>query len=449
MKLTWRILNRLAKKFGPSFYLFDAAAFDRNYAELLAAFRRHYPRTALAYSYKTNYLPRMCRRANELGGYAEVVSGMEYELALRIGVPPARIIFNGPYKTAGDVARALRDGALVNLDSAAEVPLVQAAARRAGSRALRVGLRCNFDFGARGISRFGLDAAGGALADAIARLRRIKRCRMDGLHCHFLPPGRGPAAYAAVARGMLQLARECFGARPPALLDLGGGFCSRMRPELAEQFDFNIPTFQEYARAIAAQFARAYPDAAGPELVLEPGIALAADALQFAAKVVSFKTIGGKNYALLAGSVYDIKPTKNAKNLPLQHLPQPGNARARRPGGLLDLVGYTCMEDDCLYRNYMGPLAVNDYVVFHNVGAYTIVLKPPFIVPAPPILAESAAVPGEFETVRRQESFDDVFATYVFDPEAQRGKGGEDQRGRGSEGQRGRGAEGHRHKKAE
>jgi len=96
------------------------------------------------------------------------------------------------------------------------------------------------------------------------------------------------------------------------------------------------------------------------------------------------------------------------------------------------------MEDDCLYRNYSGPLAVNDYIVFHNVGAYTIVLKPPFIVPAPPILAESAAVPGKFETVRRQESFDDVFATYVFDPEAQRGRGSEAQTGKVTKEQSGR-----------
>jgi diaminopimelate decarboxylase len=58
---------------------------------------------------------------------------------------------------------------------------------------------------------------------------------------------------------------------------------------------------------------------------------------------------------------------------------------------------------------------VNDYIVFHNVGAYTIVLKPPFIAPAAPILAVSAAGKGKFEVVRRRETFDDVFATYAFD----------------------------------
>lgn len=413
MKLSWRILDRLAKQFGPSFYLFDGAAFDRNYTELLAAFRRNYPRTSLAYSYKTNYLPLLCQRAHDLGGYAEVVSDMEYELARRVGVPPSKIIFNGPYKDDDAVIRALCDGALVNLDSAAELSLVQAAARQSAGRVLRVGLRCNFDFGASGVSRFGIDAAGDALAATIAKLRRIKQCRIDGLHCHFMPPGRSPAAYAAIAAGMLRLSRELFGAQPPALLDIGGGFCSPMRPELASQFDFKIPAFHEYAQAIAGQFAKAFPGENGPELILEPGIAVAADVLKFVAKVISFKAIRDKNYALLAGSVYDIKPTKNVKNLPVDRFPCPG--KGRQHSGPLDLVGYTCMEDDCLYRNYTGPLAVNDYVVFHNVGAYTIVLRPPFIAPAAPVLAASATGKGKFEVVRRRETFDDVFATYVFD----------------------------------
>ncbi len=439
MKLSWRVLNNLAKAFGPSFYLLDAAAFDRNFADLLGAFRRIYPRTSLAYSYKTNYLPRLCRRANELGGYAEVVSGMEYELALRVGVPPRKIIFNGPYKTSGEIERALLGGALVNLDNAGEVALVQAAARRARNRPLRVGLRCNFNFKAGGISRFGIDAAGADLAAIIARLRRIKNCRIEALHCHCMPPDRSAAAYAAASRGMLKLARGLFGTQPPGILDLGGGFCSRMRPELAAQFDFNIPTFQEYARAVAGPFAEAFPGEVGPVLMLEPGMALAADALLFAARVVSLKTIRSRNYALLSGSVYDIKPAKNAKNLPLQHFPKPGQDRARRTAGPVDLAGYTCMEDDFLRRDYRGALAVNDFAVFHNVGAYTIVLKPPFILPPPPILAESADVPGKFEAVRRQASFDDVFAPYVFEPPGDRsGSGAKGQGHRGAEAQRGR-----------
>jgi diaminopimelate decarboxylase len=64
----------ISKRFGDSFYLFDAAVFKRNFDDFTRAFKSHYNRLAIAYSYKTNYLPRLCRLVHGWGGYAEVVS---------------------------------------------------------------------------------------------------------------------------------------------------------------------------------------------------------------------------------------------------------------------------------------------------------------------------------------------------------------------------------------
>jgi diaminopimelate decarboxylase len=79
----------------------------------------------------------------------------------------------------------------------------------------------------------------------------------------------------------------------------------------------------------------------------------------------------------------------------------------------MDLVGYTCMEGDCLYHGYAGYLAPGDFVVFDNVGAYTSVLRPPFINPAPPMIA-CQHDSGGFELVRRRETAKDLFSTYEF-----------------------------------
>jgi hypothetical protein len=66
-----------------------------------------------------------------------------------------------------------------------------------------------------------------------------------------------------------------------------------------------------------------------------------------------------------------------------------------------DIVGSSCMESDCLYRGYQGELKPGDYVVFDNVGAYTNVLRPPFINPAPPILSiiDAGIVEGQNSTI--------------------------------------------------
>lgn len=71
------------------------------------------------------------------------------------------------------------------------------------------------------------------------------------------------------------------------------------------------------------------------------------------------------------------------------------------------------MENDCLYNEYKGKLSADDYVVFDNVGAYTIVLKPPFILPSPAIIAYDQKS-GVVEVIKRRENFSDIFSNFIF-----------------------------------
>ena len=80
-----QIIERLRAEYGEAFYLLDSAQFRKNFTELKAAFNDIYPNWNIAYSYKTNYTPKLCRIVNELGGYAEVVSEMELEIAKQVG----------------------------------------------------------------------------------------------------------------------------------------------------------------------------------------------------------------------------------------------------------------------------------------------------------------------------------------------------------------------------
>ena len=77
----------------------------------------------------------------------------------------------------------------------------------------------------------------------------------------------------------------------------------------------------------------------------------------------------------------------------------------------LDFAGYTCIEGDYLYKGYNGKLGINDLVVFDNVGSYSIVLKPPFILPNFPVIELKNV---SRQTVKRKETFDDLFQTYEF-----------------------------------
>ena len=117
MEINREMLQALKREYGDAFYLLDSVQFTNNFEELKGAFSEIYPRFNIAYSYKTNYTPKLCKIVNRLGGYAEVVSEMEAELALRIGVKPSKIIWNGPVKNPIYLEKFLLDGGTVNIDS--------------------------------------------------------------------------------------------------------------------------------------------------------------------------------------------------------------------------------------------------------------------------------------------------------------------------------------------
>ena len=407
LQLNFDILNRLAKEYGPSFYLLDSQLFHGNFIQLRDAFRTIYPKTQLAYSYKTNYTPTLCKIVDRLGGFAEVVSDMEYEIARRIGVQSDRIIFNGPSKGFDAIKGVLLLGGIVNLDSFDELPLLERISSEYPGRELRVGIRCNFDIGDGLVSRFGLDVSSGDFDLLRHQLEEMSNVNLVMLHCHFAT--RSIESWQRRIEGLWAL----LDSRPeflPPMIDLGGGLFGNMPESLKRQFTSLIPSYRDYAELVAGAFSRRFGNS-GPMLVIEPGTAVVGDVMYFVTEIVSIKRVRKKSIATLNGSVHNINPTLNGKNLPLRivhtgkHTPRFFEA--------LDFAGYTCIESDYLYKGYSGECAVGDYVVFGNVGSYSVVLKPPFILPNFPII-EFDFQSGSHKPVKRAETFDDVFHTYVF-----------------------------------
>ncbi len=407
MELSYNILNDISRSHGDAFYLLDTEQFELNFHELLKAFRKYYPETYIAYSYKTNYTPRLCRMVDDMGGYAEVVSDMELEIARRIGVPYSKVHFNGPVKNFEAVREVILGGGIVNLDDYVEVPAITELAAQHPDMTINVGLRCNFQINDGTLSRFGFDVEKKEFSELVAHLNGIGNIRIAGLHCHFA--SRRGETWKPRAEGICRLADELCPELPDHV-DLGGGLFGKMKNSLKAQFGMHIPTYKEYAQEAAATIAQHFGGCEHqPQLFIEPGSALVGDAMRFAARVKSIKDIRGKKIATLMGSIYNINPTLNKKNPPLtvmhdETLPTSEYAD-------LDFAGFTCIESDYLYRGYNGPLSLGDFVVFENVGSYSVVLKPPFILPNFPILELRE---GRIDVIKRQETFDDLFHTYTF-----------------------------------
>lgn len=397
------LVLELVEKYGSPLYVFDEEGFVRNYRQLTAAFRRYYENYSIAYSLKTNYTPYITGLAEQLGGFGEVVSGMEYAIAKRVGFPDNRIVFNGPNKGRAGID-ALLNGCMVQVDNLTELSAVCQAVQDRPAENFEIALRVNVDVGQSFISRFGMDPED--LPTAFQMTARVPNLQVTGLHCH-ISRCRGLTAWTRRAACMLELADRYFETLPK-YIDLGSGMFGAMDPEFAAQFD-NVPTYDEYAQAVGGLFARHYGDCPDrPLLLTEPGTTLINKYVDFIGRVDAIKRIRGKWFAVLDCSEHNLGETCTLKTLPMDVV----RIGEQKQYADLDFTGYTCLEQDVMHRHYTGPLAVGDYVVFGNVGGYSNVLKPPFIAPNCAMVA--LCPDGGTKVIKRQETFADLLGTYAF-----------------------------------
>ncbi|MDI6745500.1 MAG: hypothetical protein QMD07_09020, partial [Thermodesulfovibrionales bacterium] len=70
----------LVAQFGSPLFVYSEGKMKAQHRRLIDAFTLRYPKVQHAWSYKTNYLKAVCATFHRMGSWAEVVSGMEYEM---------------------------------------------------------------------------------------------------------------------------------------------------------------------------------------------------------------------------------------------------------------------------------------------------------------------------------------------------------------------------------
>ncbi|WP_125106994.1 hypothetical protein [Gulosibacter massiliensis] len=363
-----------------------------------AALERHWPNSILSYSFKTNALPWLISHLRNRGVWAEVVSDHEYELALALGYPPERIVYNGPVKGRERLRAALAAGSMVNLDAKREVEWAAELGREQPDAGLAVGLRVNWDLeervpgesttGAAG-SRFGFNVENGELDAAIARLR-TGGVRLAGLHMHRNSRSQSVDVYRASA----SLAAELIVERGLELdwVDIGGGFFGSLD---------DSPTFDDYVGAIRECLVGAV-DPARTRLIVEPGGSLTAVPIEFHASVVDVKWVGDNRIVVTDTSRTDLDPLFRRRRPFAVDLTTASSATV--PTQIVS--GFTCMEDDRLLTlEDERELRVGDRLVFRNVCAYTMSYQSTFIELPPAVYVRDAA--GAYTRVRERASVSD------------------------------------------
>ncbi len=405
MNINLNNIKNFLEEHGDAIYLLDLQTFKNNFDELLAAFRKIYAQTHIAYSYKTNYLPVLCRHIDLWGGFAEVVSQLEYSLARHLQVKAKNIYYNGPYKQQESLNIALNEGACINIDSLAEFTKILNFTQKNMETSFNLGLRCNVDLENGKTSRFGIDVNGQDFSYIIDTIQNKSNLYLAGLHCHF--PFRDLASFQARAKAMTELLHKLPFKDDLNYISFGGGFYGPLPESIIKNMPIAPPSFDDYAQCVGSVIQNFYGNKKKqPKLILEPGSALIANAMCLASKIISTKQVRHRNIATLATSTYNINPSVRGGQRPLQHISMTQESADKKRW---DIVGYTCIEDDCICENYNGNLCEGDVIIIENIGSYGLVFKPPFIQPNIPVVDMETG-----EIYKRQENMQDIFATYTF-----------------------------------
>src|ERR1700733_4796668 len=344
-------IRRLVREFGSPLLIVDCERIRAQYRRLSRAL----PGVALHYALKPLPHAAAVRTVIEAGGYLDLATTGEVQLAARLRVSPERCIHTHPIKTARDIRNALHFGVRTFVaDNADEVHKFAPFTDQA-ELLLRIAFRspsavCDLS------RKFGC-APDEVLA--LARLAAEHGIAVRGLSFHVgsqaAEPGKHVEAIEACAGLLAQARREKLGVLDT--LDIGGGFPIPYGERTAQ-----IGRLCGLIRRALAKLPRRL------RIIAEPGRFIVGPAAIGVAEVIGRARRDGMwwyylndgLYSSFSGQLYD------HARYPLEAL---RNGAVREP---CVLAGPTCDSIDVIAENaLLPPLRTGDLVIGRAMGAYT------------------------------------------------------------------------------
>lgn len=384
-----KTLSEIAAEHGTPLQAASRRKLEGNLARARETLRPFGWQDNIFYSYKTNPVPGALKVLHQGGAGAEVISERELDLALSLGVPPDRIVFNGIYKSPAALGTAVGRGIrCVNIDAPQELDMLASLAGKTGRR-VPVGLRVRPSVGWQG--QFGFPIRDGSAREMARRISADKGLDLGVIHFHLGTSGAGEyrraideaLGFISLLRGELKIVINA--------LDIGGGFPGRgMRMlTLWEQawlrfFDqpwpFDLPG-PEDGFAVLGEAARHFDRARraagleGLELWCEPGRLITGDAQVLLVRVVALRRSGGKNYTVVDGGRVGAAGPLAGETREFSVLgkgPESGTMK-------YDVVGPTCMPWDRLAAGVpLSKVEIGDVICIEGAGAYFVPLETEF-----------------------------------------------------------------------
>lgn len=270
----------LASKFGTPLYVIDEDTLRQSIQRYKNDFASQYEDSLVLYASKAFMCEAICHIVDEEGIGVDVVSGGELFLALKSGINPLKIFFNGNNKTQEEIVMAIDNGiSSVIADNFYELELINKIAVSKSKTCpvmLRItpGIECHtHEYIKTGQidSKFGFDLT--QINEALELLKtKYKNLNLLGFHAHIGSQIFELSSHVDLVRILLERYAQIkndYGIEM-TILDIGGGYGIKYTEE------DNPPSVAEFAKAITEAIDENV-DRLGitkPKLLLEPGRSL-------------------------------------------------------------------------------------------------------------------------------------------------------------------------------
>jgi diaminopimelate decarboxylase len=362
-------LSRIAAEHGTPCYVYSKATLARHFRAYTEALGSH--SHLICYAVKANSNLAVLGLLARLGAGFDIVSVGELERVLKAGGDPAKVVFSGVAKQAGEMARALEVGIkCFNVESRPELERLNAVAGELGKRA-PVSLRVNpdVDAGTHPYISTGLkDNKFGIPVDEALEVYELAASlpHLDvvGMDCHIGSQLTETAPFMDALERLLVL-MDRLRERGIELdhLDLGGGLGVPYRDEKPPQpFD--------YASQLLSRLSR-WEGGEKLTLLFEPGRSIAANAGVMLTRVEFLKPGETKNFAIVDAAMNDL--IRPALYQAWQAI-IPVDTREARESALYDVVGPVCETSDFLGKERELAIAEGDLLAVRSAGAYGFVM---------------------------------------------------------------------------
>ena len=401
-------VSALIQNYGSPLFVLSEKTIRNTYQNAYRAFSTRYPKVQFAWSYKTNYLDAVCRIFHQEGAWAEVVSGFEFDKALKNKVSGDHIIFNGPDKSEEDLKKAVVSGSLIHIDHFDELYSLIDLAEHLDKKP-RVSIRVNMDTGIYPQwDRFGFNYENGEAWDALNRIMLSEKLELTGLHTHIGTFILTANAYQKAASKLADLAvgvERKYG-HAVKYIDMGGGFASKntLKGAYLPGYD-TAPTFDEYADAITSAIINSgiKPENL-PLLVLETGRALIDDAGYLLGTVLANKRLADGRRS----TIIDIGVNILFTSFWYEHHISPAQPVSDHNEETA-IYGPLCMNIDVIREAIdFPPLKRGDHVVIDRIGAYNMTQWMQFITMRPNIVLVDTE--ENVSVIRKMENIDTILS---------------------------------------